>query len=488
MTFSNPERINSSVSMKIVSEKQLDDIYDAALTVLEKTGFTMNHPIAAKLCKQAGCKIEADRIRVPRQVVEQCLKEAPKGFTVYDRLGNPALDLRGKNSYYGCSTGSPQTLDRVTGKIRPTAFKDLETGARISDALPNIDWVMPFGTTQDTPRHASFLYDFEACVKNTTLPVMFLSEGAEDTLYIQKMAAACVGGKERLKEKPFLMAYPEPITPLFYPDEVVGRAFLAADWGIPQCPGTSQIIGATSPVTLAGAVVLWLAEALMSITVLQLYKPGAKVFLSGNFGMFDMKTTVSAIASPETCMCLAVEAQMGQRLGLPTWGLAGASDSMMIDGQAGAESTFSILSQGLAGLNLIHDVGYLGAGMICSPEMLVMGDEICGMTRHLLRGMTVNSDTLATEAIAQVGPGGNFLQSPHTFKHFKNETWFPSLMEREYLEKWEEKGKPTTQDKIREKLARILDTHQPVPLGDHEFSELERLRSEGEQVLAKSAG
>ena len=75
-------------------------------------------------------------------------------------------------------------------------------------------------------------------------------------------------------------------------------------------------------------------------------------------------------------MCLAVEAQMGQRLGLPTWGLAGASDSMMLDGQAGAESTFSILSQGLAGLNLIHDVGYLGAGMICSPEMLVMGDEI----------------------------------------------------------------------------------------------------------------
>ncbi|MCP4452018.1 MAG: hypothetical protein GY809_11195, partial [Planctomycetes bacterium] len=290
------------------------------------------------------------RVRVPRQVVEQCLNLAPKGFMVYDRLGNPALDLQGRNSYYGCSTGSPQTLDAVTGEIRPATFRDLEIGALVSDALPNIDWVMPFGTTQDTPRHASFLYDFEACVTNTTLPVMFLSERAEDALYIQQMAAACVGGKETLREKPFLMAYPEPITPLFYPDEVVSRALLAADWGIPQCPGTSQIIGATSPVTLAGAIVVWLAEALMSITVLQLYQPGSKVFLSGNFGLFDMATTVSAIASPETCMCLAVEAQMGQRLGLPTWGLAGASDSMMLDGQAGAESAFSILAQGLAGL------------------------------------------------------------------------------------------------------------------------------------------
>jgi len=448
--------------MKMVTEKQLDDIYDAALSVLEKTGFKMTHTRAVALCKAAGCKIEDDRVRVPRQVVEQSLRLAPKGFMVYDRLGNPALDLTGRNSYYGCSTGSPQTLDAATGEIRAATFRDLEIGALVSDALPNIDWVMPFGTTQDTPGHAAFLYDFEACVSNTTLPLMFLSEGTEDTLYIQQMAAACVGGKEKLREKPFLMAYPEPITPLFYPDKVVGRSFLAADWGIPQCPGTSQIIGATSPVTLAGAIVVWLAlagaivvwlaEALMSITVLQLYKPGSKVFLSGNFGLFDMATTVSAIASPETCMCLAVEAQMGQRLGLPTWGLAGASDSMMLDGQAGAESAFSILSQGL------------------------------------LRGININEDTLATEAIDRVGPGGNFLQSRHTFEHFKNETWFPKLMERNYHDNWVEKGKPSTQDRVREKLAKIIDTHQPIPLGNHERSELERLRKEGEEVLKRNLG
>jgi trimethylamine--corrinoid protein Co-methyltransferase len=486
MTLTSSERISSSVSLKIVTENQLDDIYDAALTVLEKTGFKMSHPEAVALCKAAGCKIEDDRVRVPRQVVEECLSRAPKGFPVYDRLGNPVLDLRGRNSYYGCSTGSPQTLDAETGEIRPATFRDLEIGALVSDALPNIDWVMPFGTTQDTPGHASFLYDFEACVSNTTLPVMFLSERAEDALYIQQMAAACVGGQDNLREKPFLMAYPEPITPLFYPDEVVARAFLAADWGIPQCPGTSQIIGATSPVTLAGAIVLWLAEALMSITVVQLYRPGSKVFLSGNFGLFDMATTVSAIASPETCMCLAAEAQMGQRLGLPTWGLAGASDSMMIDAQAGAESAFSVLSQGLAGLNLIHDVGYLGAGMICSPEMLVMGDEICGMTRHLLRGITVNAETLAVDAIDNVGPGGNFVQSEHTFRHFREETWFPKLMERNYYDTWVASGKPSTQDRIRDKLAEIVENHQPVPLGDHERSELERLREEGEEVLGKA--
>ena len=483
MPFDNPERINPSVGMTMVSENQLDEIFEAALTVLSKTGFKMTHDEAKQICRSAGCQVDADLVRVPKNVVEQCIQTAPKGFSIYDRLGNPALDLSGRNSYYGCSTGSPYTLDAETGEIRSTRYKDLEIGALVSDALPNIDWVMPFGTTQDTPRDASFLYDFEACVSNTTLPIMFLSEGQKDSLYIQKMAAACVGGRETLESKPFLMAYPEPITPLFYPEEVVNRAFLAADWGIPQCPGTSQIIGATSPVTMAGAVVLWLAEALMSVVVLQLYKPGAKICLSGNFGKFDMATTVSAVASPETCMCLAVEAQMGQRLGLPTWGLAGASDSMLLDGQAGVEAAFSILSQGLSGLNLIHDVGYLGAGMICSPEMLVLGDEICGMSRHLLRGISVDADTLATEVIEHVGPGGNFIQSPHTFRHFKKESWFPDIMKRFYKDQWEKSGSPETRERVREKLSKIIKNHQPVALDPSIKAEMEKIRQQGESEL-----
>lgn len=101
MTVTSFERVSSSVFMKMVTEDQLDDIYDAALTVLEKTGFKMSHTRAVAVCKAAGCKIEDDRVRVPREIVEQCLRLAPKGFMVYDRLGNPALDLTGRNSYYG---------------------------------------------------------------------------------------------------------------------------------------------------------------------------------------------------------------------------------------------------------------------------------------------------------------------------------------------------------------------------------------------------
>jgi len=100
---------------------------------------------------------------------------------------------------------------------------------------------------------------------------------------------------------------------------------------------------------------------------------------------------------------------VAQSFGFPTWGLAGSTDSKVIDAQAGIESTFSILAQGLAGLNLIHDVGYMDSGMTCSAEMLVLGDEVIGMTKRFMQGVEVTTETLAREIIQKVGPAGHFL-------------------------------------------------------------------------------
>ena len=75
---------------------------------------------------------------------------------------------------------------------------------------------------------------------------------------------------------------------------------------------------------------------------------------------------------------------------------------------------------------------------------------------------------------------------PHTFKHFRKEAWFFTIMNRSYIQNWTDKGKPTINDRIREKINTIMDTHKPIPLGDHEHSELERIRAEGEKVLKQT--
>jgi len=246
--------------------------------------------------------------------------------------------------------------------------------------------------------------------------------------------------------------------------------------------------GATGPVTLAGTVVQAIAEGLISLVLIQLRHPGAPCSLSVNIGIFDMSTTLLVQAAPETSLGLAAQAEVAQSFGLPTWGTAGAADSKVIDAQAGIESTFSILAQGLAGLNLIHDVGYMDRGMICSAEMLVMGDEVIGMAKRFIRGVEVNADTLARSVIEQVGPGGHYLQEDHTYDHFRDQLWTPSLMARQNYEDWQLAGSKDMAQRIHEKVLGLIENHQVPPLPDNTVAALAKLKQQGEAELAEISG
>jgi trimethylamine--corrinoid protein Co-methyltransferase len=205
--------------------------------------------------------------------------------------------------------------------------------------------------------------------------------------------------------------------------------------------------------------------------------------MSCNISGFDMSTTMLSIASPETSLGLAAQAEVAQSFGLPTWGLAGATDAKTIDAQAGIESAFSILAQGLAGLNLIHDVGYLDMGMICSAEMLVLGDEVIGMAKRLIRGVEVNPETLARDVIQKVGPGGHFLLEDHTYNHFKKELWVPKLLTRQPYETWQSQGAKNMETRVKESVKDILETHKVPPLADKTLAALEKLKIKGEKEL-----
>jgi trimethylamine--corrinoid protein Co-methyltransferase len=268
-----------------------------------------------------------------------------------------------------------------------------------------------------------------------------------------------------------------------FPEEVVARMFISADLFLPQLAGPTQQLGATAPVTVAGAVVLAIAEGLMSITLAQLRQPGAPCFMACNVSTFDMSTSMLSINSPEASLGFAAQAEVARSFGLPTWGLAGATDSKTIDAQAGIDSAFSILAQGLAGLNLIHDVGYMDSGMVCSAEMLVMGDEVVGMTRRFTQGIEVNRETLARDVIESVGPGGHFLEEDHTYRHFKKELWRPTLLTREPYDVWVEKGSKDMEQRVKEKVKTILETHKVRPLPDTVLTTLEEIKIKGEAEL-----
>jgi trimethylamine--corrinoid protein Co-methyltransferase len=172
---------------------------------------------------------------------------------------------------------------------------------------------------------------------------------------------------------------------------------------------------------------------------------------------------------------MAAQAQLAQAVGLPTWGLAGATDSKLIDAQAGAEAAFSMLAQALAGLNLIHDVGYMDMGMCCSCDMLVMGNELIGWVRRFLRGVPMDDAAIGLDVVRQVGPAGNYLMQEQTLHHFREAYWRPELFSRAGRDAWAKKGRLDLRDKVHEKVIDLLDNHTPDTLSSAVTDELQRI-------------
>ena len=472
-----------SLSFRVLSDDQIEEIKRAAFDVMSKVGYRIHHEGARKMLKKAGAGVKGEIVKVPEYVVSACLRTTPKGWTIYDREGKRSMEIEGRKSYYGTSTASPNTKDALSGEIRPTRVADIAIGAKVADALMNIDWVMPMGSVQDVPATVADLFEFEAVVTHTTKPVVFLGYTPRGVELVFEMAAEVAGGIEKLRQRPFVIFYPEPISPFVWPADVVDRLFVCADLSLPQIQGPTVQFGATGPVTMAGAVAQATAEAMMCLVLAQLRKPGCPIGLGCNFGLFDMANGLLSIAAPEMSLALAAQAEVAQSFQLPTWGLAGATDAKVLDAQAGSESAFSILAQGLAGLNLIHDVGYMSNGMVCSTAQLVLGDENIGMTKHFIRGIEVNRETLAREVIEKVGPGGHFLDQKHTYNHFKNALWVPRLMTRSAYSDWQDQGAKDMATRIQERLEDILENHEVPALPAKTLAAVKSIRKKGEKEL-----
>lgn len=473
--------------LKILTEDQIFEIRRAAFDLMYSVGFKVLHQGARDMLKKAGAVVEGERVRVPEFIVKQCLATAPNGFTLYDRLGNRALEVEGRKSYYGTSTGSPRTKDARTGEIHPTTVKDIGIGARVADACENIDWVMPMGSSQDVPPIAADLYEFEAVVTNTVKPIVFIGYSGRGTELVLDMAAQVAGGMDKLRQKPFLALYPEPISPLVQPDETVDRIFAAADRFIPQVPGPAVQMGATGPMTMAGVVTLITAESLMCLVLAQLRQPGCPVCLSGNVQILNMASGVFGVGYPEMSLGISAQAEVARSFGLPTWGYAGCSDAKTLDAQAGLESGFSIITQALSGLNLIHDVGYLDQAMVCSTAQLVLGNEAIGMARKFMEGIRVDAETIARQVIEDIGPGGHYLAHKHTLAHCRDAVWGSKLLAREPYETWEAKGAKDMAQRVQERLAEILDTHKVPDLPENVLEAIREIRDKGVKELTKES-
>jgi len=456
---------NATVQFQVLSQHQIEEIFYAALESLEISGHTFYTDEGLSLLKKAGAFVDGNRVKIPSALVQQALQTVPKRVSMADsRTGKRVMYLEGNNSYYGTGSDTPWFVEPRTGERIRARYQDVACAAKTIDALPNIDFAMSLGIVQDVPVLTSDRHQFEAMVLNTSKPMVITAHDVVGFADIVHMSQIIAGGEDELKKNPFLILYAEPISPMQHPIDSVNKLLFAAEHGIPVVYTPAPMAGTTAPATLAGTLVMGVAESLAGLVIHQLKKPGAPFIMGGVFTVMDMSTTTFSYAAPEFNLLQAGQTDIAHYLKLPIFCTAGCSDSNAFDQQAGIEAMFSILVTAMSGGNLIHDVGYIEYGSTASLDMLVMGDEIISMVKRFIRGIEVDDDTLAVETIANVGPGGHFLGEPHTLKHFKSQLWFPQLISRTRYDDWFAQGAQTLGDRVHKKTLRILDEHKPVPL------------------------
>ncbi|MFA5863927.1 MAG: trimethylamine methyltransferase family protein [Phycisphaerae bacterium] len=433
--------IGNVLSISPLANHSLDTLHDASLKILAQTGVNVHCPELRSMLKSVGAVVKDElRVHIPSDLVTRALATAPPRVELYDRNGKSAMILENAQCYFGTGSDLEYTMDGLTCERRRSTLNDVKNAAKLCDKLPNIDFVMSYALPRDVTTSECEVEQFRVMLENTTKPIiMTLFSGRTTFEKIHQLACRYGGGERTFRGKPNYIMYGQFVSPLQHDSGALERLVFCADHGIPLIYVPTIMMGASGPVTLAGALALANAECLAGLVIHQLRSPGAPFIYGGCVSPLDMSTTVFAYNSPEWRIADVVLSQLSRRYKLPVFGTAGATDAKAVDAQAGAEWAYSLLTCALAGTNLIHDVGYLASGMMGSLEALVICDELVGMVKRVLHGFEIDETALALEVIHRVGPGGNFLEEQHTLDHFRNNTWYPSLFSREHHEK--EQGK-----------------------------------------------
>lgn len=312
---------NSGITLSAITEDEVDDIYVGALEVLERAGVKVEDSEVLDIFADAGCKVdrETQRVRIPPEVVEDAIRLCPRRVKFCGR--DPRHDLiweTGRSTFTNFMEGI-QVTDLETGAIRPSTKTDVGDMARITEFLPEMDLTAVSVGARDVPPETASIHNMDATLRNTTKGIMISLMSKHETEAAVEMAAAVVGGRDELAERPILAVAGGNVSPLFFNKGFTDYIIVGARAHIPTFALPMGLVGATAPVTIAGAVVLGTAEQFAGLVLIQACEPGCPTVSGLSTCGFDMRTGLASVGGPEQPLCMAAVAQVGRRTGIPTW-------------------------------------------------------------------------------------------------------------------------------------------------------------------------
>jgi trimethylamine--corrinoid protein Co-methyltransferase len=164
---------------------------------------------------------------------------------------------------------------------------------------------------------------------------------------------------------------------------------------------------------------------------------------------------------------------------MPSFGGAfGTESSAPGTWQAAADVALDAFLVGLVGAEWVTGIGLNESFTLLVPEAIILDDDLYHRARYALMGTEINPETLALDEIRAVGPGGHFLAQKHTRRHMR------TAMKRAITHQMGQDGKYRDPLEVaREKVAWILNNHQPEPLEQAKQAELTRILEAADREL-----
>ncbi|MBC2706072.1 trimethylamine methyltransferase family protein [Desulfobacula sp.] len=430
-----------------LSPEQIETVHEASLKILEKTGITYEQGLedTVQLLEDNGAAIDRDKknIKFSKDMIAEQVARAPEKVVLCGQNPKNDLHLTENRVHLGTGGAAIKILDPKTGKVRSTTLKDLYDVSRLVDQLDNIHFLVRPCIATDIDKADYDINMFYACLAASSKHVMAGVNDEQGLHNVIEMASMIAGGPDKLAEKPFISVITSfAISPLKLCTQSTHIMQEANRNRIPVALSSAPMAGSTSPLTMAGTLAQLHAEQLAGITICQLTRPGAPLLYGGIPGMANLKTMGYSGGAVECGMMNASIHQLSNHIKVPNYNSAGLSDSKVPDAQAGYEKAFTVLLASMGGANYIHhSAGMLESMLTIAHEQFVIDDEIIGNACKVLKGIDIDAEHLALEVIDSVGPGGNFMTSPHTMAHMRKEYYNGNgVTDRKSREKWEQDG------------------------------------------------
>ncbi len=460
--------------------QNLDNLHDATMTILEKTGVRLHHKEMLEIAENKGIKVEDDKVFFTREQIMEWVGKAPSEFKIYGRNADHDMTIGGNHvEHTSYNSGFPFIVD-LEGNRRPALFSDYLNFLKLVHQTPAFKinggvMVTPSDLPNDETLYPTMLY---ATLLYSDKCIFGGMGGKAESQTTLDMLGIVFGGKDALIEKPRIANLVSSLSPLQFDERMLDTLRIYAEYGQPVIVSPAVMAGSTGPVTMAGSIVIANAEALVGVALSQMVREGTPAIYGSATSNTDMRSGAFTIGTPESALAVKYCAQLAKRYGIPCRGGGALNDAKNVSVQAGYESMMVQFVANQEKINFnFHSAGGLDSYGAMSYEKYVTDLEILGMIEYYLDDLNTDPQHLAIDVIEKVGAGGEFITNLHTVQHCRTAPFASAISVHGPLKEGK-KANDALRENMVQRLNKMLDGYARPELPNETRAALEAYLSQ----------